>query len=455
MKISTATAAAAAVVEGEQENEISLFNHSDASVFKRFKPNIKPTVIRANYHPINNTKSDHALMDSSFDGENLLTSERTHFSPIICDGHNFAINNDWNVIKWERSPSGALLHNNKKYMKWNLPTVSDDDPCMIDLIAMENESSCELSIKFMVKTENDKGCQTDMNDFIRIGSRGLMEINEKYLKRDVFTEYGYMGFSDNNMWHYHQEDSNDYSVAGGKSPIESFSDPYETWQNLKSDMLNNDHLRMMKDELRVDCDEIMSVIQNLYITGDACDDDEADIQDDFEDMNHFYTDMLDESIDAFDDYKFYDGGSKVKMEDERFTPNLIEEQQFEDFSDITRWSCSEDFTKDQEKYLNLLKWIQTTIFKESGSDSNNNMQQEDHRKSNRKRRHSTCQNYLSSPPKALIEDVDSAKLLKVNIERSLFMPNIEKDYRNDHYYRNILQQHILIKQMEHTRPLTR
>jgi hypothetical protein len=446
--------------DDEDESEISLFNHSDASAFKRFKPNLKPTVICANYHPINNNNTkmtDHSVMDSSFEGENLLTSERTHFSPIICDGHSFAINNDWNVIKWERSPSGTLMHNNKQYMKWTLPAYDDDPSCMIDLVAMENESSYEFSIKFMVKSENDKGCQTDMNDFIRIGSQGLMESNEKYL-RNVFTEYGYMGFSDNNMWQYHQEDSSDFSIAGAKSPMDVFNnDPYESWQNLKSDMLENDHLRLMKDELRVDCDEIMSVIQNLYITSDACEDDEADNQDDFEDMNHFYTDMLDESIDTFDDYKFYEGEKKIKIDDERFTPNLIEEQQFENFSDISRWSWSEDFTKDQEKYLNLLKWIQTTIFKESSySDSNNNMQQEDHRKSNRKRRHSTCQNYLSSPPKALIEDVDSAKLLKVNIERSLFMPNIErKDHQNDHYYRNILQQHILIKQMEHTRPLTR
>jgi hypothetical protein len=180
--------------DDEDESEISLFNHSDASAFKRFKPNLKPTVICANYHPINNNNTkmtDHSVMDSSFEGENLLTSERTHFSPIICDGHSFAINNDWNVIKWERSPSGTLMHNNKQYMKWTLPAYDDDPSCMIDLVAMENESSYEFSIKFMVKSENDKGCQTDMNDFIRIGSQGLMESNEKYL-RNVFTEYGYM-----------------------------------------------------------------------------------------------------------------------------------------------------------------------------------------------------------------------------------------------------------------------
>lgn len=457
----------------QDDAEVSLFNHSEASAFKRFKPNLKPTIIRASYHPINNTttKMDQTLMSSSFEGENLLTSESTHFSPIICDGHNFLINNDWNKIKYERSPSGCLMHNNNRYMKWTLPihSVVEAAACSsggsldLDLDAMENEESqSDFTIKFLVHTENEKGCQTDMNDFIRLGSKGLMEINEKYLKRNIFADYGYMGYSDNTMWQYNQEDSNDYTMMGKSvSPVETFDDPYESWNNLKPEMLQNDHLRMMKDELRVDCDEIMSVIQNLYITGGdgVCDDDEPEAQDDFEDMNHFYTDMLDDSGEAFEDYKFYEGGTRSKIDGDRFTPNLIEEQRFESFSDITRWSWSEDFTKDQEKYLNLLKWIQTTIFKESSrsDDNNNNSQEEQRKSSNRKRRHSTCQNYLSTSPKpSLIEEncnlfVDSAKLLKVNIERSLFMPNIEGKDR----YRNILQQHILIKQMEHTRPLTR
>lgn len=464
-------------IDDSDDAEVSLFNHSDASAFKRFKPNLMPSIVRASYHPINNatsTKMDHnTLMASSLEGENLLTSESTHFSPIICDGHKFIINNDWNKIKYERSPSGSLMHNNQRYLKWTLPIahVVEAAACStLDLDAMENEESqCDFTIKFLVQTENEKGCQTDMNDFIRLGSQGLMEINEKYLKRNIFADYGYsMGYSDNTMWQYHQDESNDYTMMGGQhqkstmSPVDAYDDPYESWNNLKPEMLQSDHLRLMKDELRVDCDEIMSVIQNLYITdGDVCEDDEAEAQDDFEDMDHFYTDMLDESGDGFDDYKFYEGGTRSKI-DERFTPNLIEEQQFENFSDITRWSWSEDCTKDQEKYLNLLKWIQTTIFKDSRSDDNNNNHHDEQRKSsNRKRRHSTCQNYLNpaSPKPALIEENcnlfgDSAKLLKVNIERSRLMPNVEGKQRNDHY-RNILQQHILIKQMEHTRPLTR
>lgn len=505
------------------------------------------------------------------DSENLLTSEKTHFSPIIRDGHTFVIDNNWDEIKWERSESGSLTYNNKRFMKWKNSHQANDDNNngKIDLEAMEDDAN-DFSIKFLVKDENDKGCQTEINDFFRPGTRTLLEINEEYCKRKIYDEY-FKGIGDtNNKWRYHlnADDSNDYSffsvnrVKSGGPPqtlqdilissnsssssictITSSSyetsavDPFESWRSIKVDnggMLDSDYKqacmhslweqcttctrndydpyyeeksipanRLLKDELRMDGDEIMSVIQNLYITGDYCDDEEKD-EEDCEDMNHFYMDMLDDSMDGSgipeEESKFYEADGK---EDEKgkknFTPNMFDAHQreellqLESFDEITmakmqwQWDKNRETEKDRDKYLKLLKWIQASLLKEDHLDSNNNCQLSNEvRPKNRKRRHSTCQNFmekktslsqdleftyhlnLSHSPSTLIEEnsnlfVDAAKLLKVNIEKILLIadPNgseLEhcKDENGANYYRNILQQqHALIKQMDLARPLTR
>lgn len=520
----------------DDEADVTLFNHSDVSAFKRFRPLIPSTIIRASYHPGNTPQVDRK---SEFDeAENLLTSDKTHFSPIIRDGHTFVIDSNWDEIKWERSASGGLQYNTKRYMKWN----SGHDK--IDLDAMEDDAAVDFCIKFVVKDENDKACQTDINDFHR---RSLLEINEEYCKRKIYDEY-FKGISEsNNKWRYHLDDSNDYSffsvnrVKHAPAPnilissnsssssictITSSSyetsavDPFESWRSIKVDnggMLDSDYKqacmhslweqcatctrndadpyfeeksipanRLLKDELRMDGDEIMNVIQNLYITGDYCDDEEKD-EEDCEDMNHFYMDMLDDSMDAEEERKFYEAdGEKAKKV---FTPSMFEQQQradlLENFDEITmakmqwQWDKNRETEKDQEKYLKLLKWIQASLLKEEQHpDSNNNcqMSSESLRPKNRKRRHSTCQNFmekktnldfachLSQSPAALIEEnanllVDAAKMLKVNIEKILLIADADdngKDENGANYYRNILQQqHALIKQMDLTRPLTR
>lgn len=554
-------------VQPDDDEEVSLFNHSDVSAFKRFRPLIVSTIIRANYHPMITKQREHSLTDTSEDAENLLTSEKTHFSPIIRDGHTFVIDNNWDEIKWERSASGGLLYNNKRYLKWNNAQHVNDDSMhgtQIDLEAMEDDAA-EFTIKFLVKDENDKGCQTDLNDFLRASNRSLMEINEEYCKRKIYDEY-FKGISEsNNKWRYQStpEDSNDYSFfsvnrvknAGttaktlqdilissnsssssictitSSSYDTSAVDPFESWRSIKVDnggMLESDYKhacmhslweqcttctrndydpfeeksipanRMLKDELRMDGDEIMSVIQNLYITGDYCDDEEKD-DEGCEDMNHFYMDMLDDSMDA-EESKFYEADRKKDEAKAKkiFTPNMFENQQraellqLENFDEITmarmqwQWDKNRETEKDQEKYLKLLKWIQASLLKEDHPDHNNNceLSNEESRPKNRKRRHSTCQNFMemkfpheftylnmSHTPTvaALIEEntnifVDAAKMLKVNIEKILLIADpagtdLEhyKDENGVNYYRNILQQqqHALIKQMDLARPLTR
>lgn len=558
----------------DDEGDVSLFNHSEVSAFKRFRPFVASTIIRANYHPINNNNQqqlDRSLIDSTDDSENLLTSEKTHFSPIIRDGHTFVIDNNWDEIKWERSASGGLLLNNKRYMKWKKQHVNEEsfasDP--IDLEAMEADAS-DFTIKFLVKDENDKGCQTEINDFLQASNRSLMEINEEYCKRKIYDEY-FKGISEsNNKWRYHSnaEDSNDYSFFSVNrvkniEPVKTLQDilissnsssssictitsssyetsavdPFESWRSIKIDngsMLDSDYKnacnhslweqcptcmrnnhdpyeeksipanRLLKDELRMDGDEIMNVIQNLYITGDYCEDEEKDEEDECcEDMNHFYMDMLDDSMDAEEESKFYEAECQKNdaLAKKVFTPIFFDQQQreellqLENFDEITmarmqwQWDKNRETEKDQEKYLKLLKWIQSSLLKEEYHDSNNNCQtlNEERRVRNRKRRHSTCQNFMEkktsrsdldftyldlshSPTTAtLIEEnasffVDAAKMLKVNIEKILLISDTGngsefepcKDENGANYYRNILQQqHALIKQMDLARPLTR
>ncbi|CRL04051.1 CLUMA_CG017164, isoform A [Clunio marinus] len=325
----------------------------------------------------------------------------------------------------------------------------------IDVLAIEKDAKKEdFSVRFVIKDENNKGCQTDINDLIRaVNNRSFLEINEDYCKRKIYDEYFKESNNNiNNKWRYQltADDSNDYSffsVNRVKNPpvvpktlqdilmssnsssssictITSSSyetsavDPFESWRSIKVDnggMLDSNYKqqtcmhslweqcnacnrndydryyeektipanRLMKDELRMDGDEIMNVIQNLYITGDYCDDEEEKDEDDYEDMNHLYMDMLDDSMDgsgiAEEESKFYEASDELKgdnvdeKEGNHFTPNMFENHrreellQLENFDEITmakmqwQWDKNREAEKDQEKYLKLLKWIQASL----------------------------------------------------------------------------------------------
>lgn len=534
------------------------------SAFKRFRPYIASTIIRANYHPINTPQS--AIFDTSDESDNLLTSEKSHFSPIIDDGHAFVIDDHWDEVKWERSASGGLLHNNKHYMRYKNP--NEERPVGIDLNAMEDEVEAEFCVKFVVRVENEKACQTDLNDFLRASHRSLMEINEEYCKRKIYDEYC-RGAVDN-KWRYHLEDSNDYSLfsvnrvknnapktlhdmlmssnssSSSICTITSSSyetpavDPFESWRSMKIDrggMFETNHKpacmhsmweqcitcnlnendpyeeksipanHQLKDELRMDGDEIMNVIQNLYITGDYCDEEEKEEDDDCSDMNHFYVDMLDESMDGEDESKFYEGDDKEEKvieeppkEIPHFTPNMFVQQQpdalleLEKFDEITlakmQWQWDKSVENENNNYLKKLDMIHFSLQKDGCFclDPNNNCDWfDDDYQSNRKRRHSTCQNMMESKmmgwsqdneftcqlkfsksPSEIIEDSSSClseatKMMKMNIGKIMLIANSNcrefdncKDENGANYYRNILQQqHALIKSLDLARPLTR
>jgi hypothetical protein len=346
-----------------------------------------------------------------------------------------------------------------------------------------------------------------LNDFLRASHRSLMEINEEYCRRKILDEY--CGVVDN-KWRYHLEDSNDYSLftqvkssapktlqdmlmssnssSSSICTITSASyettpavDPFESWRtDRRGGMLDANHKPaclhsmweqcitcdpyeeksipaddQLKDELRLDGDEIMNVIQNLYITGDFCEEEKE--EDDGEDLNHFYVDMLDDSM---DDSKFYEEKAEKEQENVKLTPNMFEQLQLEKFDEITmaklqwQWDKNRGNEKDQVKYMKMLSWIHHSL---QMHDPNNNCEwlDEDHY-CNRKRRHSTCQNLMEmknqcrqSP--ALIEDNCANKMMKI-----MLVGEVENRDEGKNYYRNILQQqHALIKHLDLARPLTR
>lgn len=489
---------------------MTLFNHSERSAFKKFRPILNKLITRANYHPLNVDYNDQSVLtsdqkQSTETAENYLTSEKTHFSPIIRDGHTFVIDNNWDGIQYERSTSGGITYKNKRYKVWNnsrLPNINPD----IDIIEMENESS-EFIIKYML-SDNHKSCQTNENDFVKIGvetantkNHTFMEINEEYCKRKIYDEY-FRGINDTpvesrNKWRYvnNGDDSNDYSFftvnrvknnnnSSNNLTSQTFQDillssnsssssictitssqydPSESWRNNKPEksfnnnvvdsdykqtcmhrlweqcltctQLNEDSFgdkslpanRLMKDELQLDGDEIMNVIQNLYITSDYCDEEEKEEDCEEFDMNHVYMNMImDDSMDGTctleDESKFYDSTVDAKNHKNLTSTKGTSGHQrkevmnLEDFDQMTltqwQWNkkTNDSDLNDHEKYLKLFDWIKNSLAKnhfnnfdnensKKIADKNNNDCQslnEIHRPKNRKRRHSTCQNFLEN-----------------------------------------------------------
>lgn len=571
----------------DEDEEISLINHSsERSAFKKFRPLLASTIIRASYHPLNMNQSDRKIMmdsacstsSSSRDAaeqENLLTSEKTHFSPIIRDGHTFVIDNNWDSIEYERSPSGGGLYfKNKRYQLWkgNKHQMNSDD-----LSAIEDDSSENFSIKYML-CDNDKGCQTEESDFMRM-NRNFLEINEDYCRRKIYDEY-FKGVSENNKWrclNNGNDDSNDYSFFSvnrvknnnnnnNLTPKSTFPDillssnsssssictitsaagvdPFESWRNLNADQDHKHNCghrlweqcitctradeessfiekplpanRLMKDELQLDGDEIMNVIQNLYITSDYCEDDEEkDDECDGFDVNHVMDIIsMDDSMDGIEDEsKFYESTVDLKVSSKN-QKNMLEKDEnlitFDDFDEIALAKMQYAMENDQEKCIKFLKWIQslahnnnnnnnaaTTTTISADTNNNNCSVSEVHRPTkNRKRRHSTCQNFMEkkcfhsheqgftyqlnldtgSTPTAGFDFnpannifFDAAKMLKINIEKILLITNDDRCMENEdgkqqlqhnqggmNYYRNIMQQqHALIKHLDLSRPLTR
>lgn len=88
--------------------------------------------------------------DMIFDGQNLLTSERTHFQPIksYADGHTFDISSELDVIEYERSASGYLYYEEEKYLEYTRTDnfiVEDDGGIGASANPLYANSNCEAA----------------------------------------------------------------------------------------------------------------------------------------------------------------------------------------------------------------------------------------------------------------------------------------------------------------------
>ncbi|KAJ6638860.1 hypothetical protein Bhyg_11598 [Pseudolycoriella hygida] len=265
---------------------VTLPNHSENS---RFAP-VKPSNGRNRVNYLDQMKPrDGRIMypqqvaTPKVEEENLLTSERTHFRPIMSyqDGFSFDIPDTLDDVKFSRSESGAMHLNDDKYMEYN-PRGSDDDE--------------DFKVKFCVR-QNDKSCQTDdisldrfsfhdrcgyvcdepsslpelieLDDFN--SSFGLCEEIDSYSKTNVNL--------DMENW-----------TMGGSGRQCGHGLPHSLWQHCSGcscDIASKPANQMMKDELCADGEEIMSDLRSMYIGSDLNGDDveEEEINDNEVDGN--------------------------------------------------------------------------------------------------------------------------------------------------------------------------
>jgi hypothetical protein len=263
--------------------------------------------------------------------------------------------------------------------------------------------------------------------------------------------------------------------------------------------------RLLKDELKMDGDEIMNVIQNLYITNGNI---EEDTNEDDDDCVAFDVDrvvniigMDDSSIDGIeplieDERKFYETSVDLMGKCGKSREQII----LENFDETALVKYQQQM--DRERVARLIQTCQ---------DANNNVCHDvSPLTNNRKRRHSTCQNYLEKKRYFSHEDgfshdinpaawtglgmketaailrnclksilgvndhfLEPSEMVHINVENVFLIadPCLEMEYlKNQHqqflqngiqdcganYYRNILQhQHALVKHLDLSRPLTR
>nr|XP_036227479.1 uncharacterized protein LOC106622535 isoform X2 [Bactrocera oleae]XP_036227480.1 uncharacterized protein LOC106622535 isoform X2 [Bactrocera oleae]XP_036227481.1 uncharacterized protein LOC106622535 isoform X2 [Bactrocera oleae]XP_036227482.1 uncharacterized protein LOC106622535 isoform X2 [Bactrocera oleae]XP_036227483.1 uncharacterized protein LOC106622535 isoform X2 [Bactrocera oleae] len=105
-----------------------------------------------NYPPRTNSKEQQQryALDVIDDGENLLTSERTHFHPIksYMDGHTFDICSELDIIDYERSASGYLYYEEEKYLEYTRTDnfmVEDDGGIGASANPLYANSNCEAA----------------------------------------------------------------------------------------------------------------------------------------------------------------------------------------------------------------------------------------------------------------------------------------------------------------------
>lgn len=267
---------------------VTLANHSKTSKFVEVKVSSTPSNVSTTYTSTN--RVGHAEQMKRRDGrikfpqqitppkveeENLLTSERTHFRPIISyqDGFSFDIPSTLDEVKFSRTECGAMYLNADKYMEYN-PRGLDDD---------------EFLVKFCIK-QNDKYCQTDAGaclDRISFHDRcGYVcdqsasvstDINDR--EDDFNSSFGLNDEIDA----YNKSDVNldleNWTMGNNGRKCSRNENAHSLWEHCSGcscDIASKPANQMMIEELCADGDQIMSDLRCMYIGSDWNEDDDDD-----------------------------------------------------------------------------------------------------------------------------------------------------------------------------------
>lgn len=269
---------------------VTLPNHSKSSKFVEVKSTVSYSCTgRINYAEQMKLSHDglmkfpRQITPPKVEEENLLTSERTHFRPIISyqDGYSFDIPNTLDDVKYSRSECGSIYLNDEKYMEYNPKCMEDDD---------------EFLVKFCIK-QNDKCCQTDGGAGVdrfsfhdRSGyacDRSTSVSTELCDREDDFnSSFGLCDEIDT----YNKMDVNldleSWTMGNCGRKCSRNENAHTLWEHCSGcscDVASKPANQMMIEELCADGDQIMSDLRCMYIGSDWNEDDDEDEDDDDDD----------------------------------------------------------------------------------------------------------------------------------------------------------------------------
>lgn len=339
--------------------------------------------------------------------------------------------NDTSKWRYYGNICGGLQANNNNSMNSNTSINTNNDNCSYFSVNRNKSGACDNDTLYPTGGNNKTFSDILMSS--NSSSSSICTItSHDTLAIDPFESWRRVDTNTCDALNYNSNNNNNNNCQHSLWEQCSFctrNDHHDPYYGEKSIPAN----RLLKDELQLDGEEIMTVIQNLYITSDYCDDGEDDKEDTYNNFGttQAYTDlmmMLDDSMEGgVHENKFYEQHHNQSMYGKGVilspttnifaAPQSDEMLQLEKFDEITlakmQWpemcgggsgSGIKDLDQHQqaEKYFELFKLFQESLAKEPDDPNNNNnsngsnyhQDEENPPKVGRKRRHSTCQSLM-------------------------------------------------------------
>lgn len=269
---------------------VTLTNHSKTSKFVEVKVSSTSTNVTTAYAYAEQMKPrdgrikfPQQITPPKVEEENLLTSERTHFRPIISyqDGFSFDIPSSLDEVKFSRSECGAMYLNAEKYMEYNNPRGGGGDD--------------EFLVKFCIK-QNDKYCQTDAASLDRFSFHDRSgyvcdqsasvstDLNDR--EDDFNSSFGLCDEIDT----YNKSDVNldleNWTMGNSGRKCSRNENAHSLWEHCSGcscDIASKPANQMMIQELCADGDQIMSDLRCMYIGSDWNEDEDEDDEEEEDD----------------------------------------------------------------------------------------------------------------------------------------------------------------------------